>query len=199
MSDAPQPGAKAASRRWIYLLPALFFGALAVLFLFRLFAGDPHKLPSALIGQAAPATTLPALDGLRREGGAVPGFSTEELRGRVYVINVFASWCVPCRDEHPLLMEMAKAEPYASGKAVLLGLNYKDEAENARRFLAVLGNPYAAVGVDRSGRAGIEWGVYGVPETFVVDRAGRIIHKQVGPLNAATRPGFDRIVAEASR
>lgn len=193
------PEAAPAGRRWVYLLPVVIFAALALLFLFRLFAGDPRKLPSALIGQEAPATALPALDGLKREGAAVPGFSTEALRGKVYVLNVFASWCVPCRDEHPLLMEMAKGEPYASGKAMLLGLNYKDEGENARRFLAVLGNPYAAVGVDRSGRSGIEWGVYGVPETFVVDRDGKIIHKQVGPLSPAARPAFEKIVADAAR
>ena len=199
MADETQEAAEAPrKRRWLYLLPALFFGALSVLFLFRLFAGDPHKLPSALVGRPAPVTVLPGLEGLKREGAAVPGFSTEELKGKVFVLNVFASWCVPCRDEHPILMEMAKGEPYASGKAVLLGLNYKDEGENARRFLAVLGNPYAAVGVDRSGRAGIEWGVYGVPETFVIGRDGQILHKQVGPINAATRAGFAKAVADAA-
>jgi cytochrome c biogenesis protein CcmG, thiol:disulfide interchange protein DsbE len=181
MSDtepAPQSGGN-----WMFRLPLILFMALAILFMARLFAGDPARLPSALIGKPVPVTALPALDGLHRAGGAIPGFSTEALKGKVVVLNVFASWCGPCREEHPLLMQMAATTPFTSGQAILAGLNHKDEPENARRFLSVLGNPYQNVGADRSGRASIEWGVYGVPETFVIDREGLILMKHVGPLD----------------
>ena len=104
--------------------------------------------------------------------------------GRATIVNVFASWCAPCRVEHPFLVALADAPSVKAGKVV--GMNYKDEAENARRFLGALGNPYSAVGVDRSGRAAIEWGVYGVPETFVIGGDGRILEKHVGPLDAAS-------------
>jgi cytochrome c biogenesis protein CcmG, thiol:disulfide interchange protein DsbE len=175
----------APPNRWLFRLPLILFGALALLFLARLFAGDPARLPSALIGKPAPATELPALAGLQRGGVPLPGMSDAGFRDRVTVVNVFASWCGPCREEHPLLMQLASSAPFASGRAVLAGLNHKDEPENARRFLAVLGNPYGAVGTDRNGRASIEWGVYGVPETFVVNKAGVITYKHVGPLDLA--------------
>ncbi len=181
---APEPVVQPGNK-WIFRLPLILFAALAILFMARLFAGDPARLPSALIGKPAPVTVLPALEGLQRGGVALPGFSTEALRGKAVVLNVFASWCGPCREEHPLLMQLAAAAPFTTGKAVLAGLNHKDEPENARRFLSVLGNPYAVVGADRSGRTSIEWGVYGVPETFVIDREGLIIMKHVGPLDEA--------------
>jgi len=167
--------------RLVIFLPLILFGALALLFLFRLFAGDPQKLPSALIGKPAPTTNLPALPGLSRNGQPVPGISAANAPGEVTVLNVFASWCVPCRDEHPALIELDKQ---IAGKGVrLIGLNYKDRNEAALKFLAELGNPYSAVGVDASGRTGIDWGVYGVPETFVVRADGSIAYKYVGPLS----------------
>lgn len=179
--DETPPSAGGGKPRLAIFLPLILFGALAVLFLFRLFAGDPQKLPSALIGKAAPVTELPALTGLMRGGQQVPGIAASSAPGQVTVLNVFASWCVPCRDEHPALIELDKA---IAGKNVrLIGLNYKDRPEAALKFLAELGNPYTAVGRDPDGRKGIDWGVYGVPETFVVRADGTIAYKYVGPLS----------------
>jgi cytochrome c biogenesis protein CcmG/thiol:disulfide interchange protein DsbE len=165
-------------RRLLVLLPLIAFGLLAALFYGRLFSGDPSRLPSALIGHEAPVLDLPALDGLARDGAPVPGLESAALKGQVTVLNVFASWCAPCRDEHPLLVELSKQQGFR-----LVGLNYKDDAENARRFLGRFSNPFAAVGVDANGRAAIEWGVYGVPETFIVGKDGRIAYKYVGPID----------------
>jgi cytochrome c biogenesis protein CcmG/thiol:disulfide interchange protein DsbE len=181
-ADAPA----AKPRRWIFALPLILFGALAVLFLGRLFAGDPSKLPSALIGRPAPTAPLPALEGMRLDGQPIPGLDLAALKGKTVVVNVFASWCGPCRDEHPHLLALADAPAFREGRAVMAGLNYKDEPENARRFLNTLGNPYRVIGADRTGRASIDWGVYGVPETFLVDGEGRILHKHVGPLDAVS-------------
>jgi cytochrome c biogenesis protein CcmG/thiol:disulfide interchange protein DsbE len=178
MSDTSTPTG-AGRRRLLVLLPLIAFVALAALFYGRLFSGDPSRIPSALIGRPAPALDLPPLDGLARDGQPVPGLTSAGLKGEVTVLNVFASWCVPCRDEHPFLVELSKMPGFR-----LVGLNYKDEAENARRFLGRFGNPYAAVGVDAGGRAAIDWGVYGVPETFVIGRDGRIAYKFIGPIDA---------------
>jgi cytochrome c biogenesis protein CcmG, thiol:disulfide interchange protein DsbE len=164
-------------RRLLVLLPLVVFLALAALFFFRLGAGDPSRIPSALIGRAAPATELPAVAGLERNGQPVPGIMPADFKDAVTVLNVWASWCVPCRDEAPLLVKLA-----ADKRIRLVGINYKDQADNARRFLGRFGNPFAASGADASGRAAIEWGVYGVPETFIVGRDGRIAYKLVGPL-----------------
>jgi cytochrome c biogenesis protein CcmG/thiol:disulfide interchange protein DsbE len=153
------------------------FAALAILFLFRLGSGDPSRLPSALIGQPAPALVLPPVAGLERNGVAVPGLEPAAFRGEVTLVNVWASWCVPCHDEAPLLMQLAQ-----DGMLRIVGINYKDQPENARRFLGRYGNPFQAVGADPNGRASIEWGVYGVPETFLIDRQGRIAFKLVGPI-----------------
>lgn len=170
--------AEKSPRRWLMFVPLAIFAGLVLLFLFRLFAGDPSKLPSALIGKPAPLLTLPAVEGLMQDGRPMPGFGPAELQsGRPVLVNVFASWCAPCHQEHPFLMELAK-----EGRLTILGLNYKDKPENARRFLGRLGNPYVAVGVDPDGRSAIEWGVYGVPETFLVDGKGIIVFKHVGPL-----------------
>jgi len=174
------------TRRWLVMLPLIVFGVLAALFLLRLYGGDPSKLPSALIGRPAPATTLPALEGLTREGASVPGLDPSAFKGKVSVVNVWASWCVPCHDEAPLLVELAKDK-----RIQLVGINYKDQADNARRFLGRYGNPFAIVGVDGNGRASIEWGVYGVPETFVVGRDGTIVYKLVGPV---TPQNIDRVL-----
>ncbi len=165
--------------RMVVLLPLLLFGGLALLLLFRLFAGDPSIVPSALIGREVPQFTLQPLEGLNEAGAPVPGFSDTDLKGNgVALVNVWASWCVPCREEHPFLEALAR-----DGRFKLYGINYKDKAENARRFLGLYGNPFDAVGTDRNGRVGIDWGVYGVPETFVVDNEGRIVYKHIGPLN----------------
>ena len=167
-------------RRLMAMLPLLFFLVLAGIFYKQLAAGGASSdLPSALIGQIAPQTDLPPLEGLAEAGAAVPAFSGGLLKDKVSLVNVWASWCVPCRQEHPLLVELRK-----TGKVQIIGLNYKDKTENALRFLGQLGNPYDAVGVDPKGRGAIEWGVYGIPETFLVGPDGRIAFKHVGPLTA---------------
>jgi len=166
------------TRLWVVLLPLVLFVALAGVFLMQLLSGgDPSKIPSALIDKPAPQTALPALPGLMADGVPVPGLDPTDFAGRVTIVNVFASWCAPCRVEHPLLMRL-KAE---SG-ARMVGIDYKDQPENALRFLGTFGLPFDAVGVDTAGRAAIEWGVYGVPETFIVGPDGRIRYKFVGPL-----------------
>jgi cytochrome c biogenesis protein CcmG/thiol:disulfide interchange protein DsbE len=169
----------AGSRRRSVLvfIPLVVFLGLAALFLIRLGAGDISRIPSVLIGHPAPATMLPGVAGLERNGKPVPGLEADSFKGAVAVLNVWASWCVPCRDEAPLLLTLAR-DP----RVRILGVNYKDSAENARRFLARYGNPYVANGADLNGRASIEWGVYGVPETFVVGRDGRIAYKLIGPI-----------------
>ena len=173
-------------RRMLVLLPLLAFLALAALFMFRLGAGDPSRIPSALIGHVAPPTNLPPLPALERDGKAVPGIDSAEFKGEVTVLNVWASWCVPCREEAPLLLNLA-----ADRRLRVAGINYKDEADNARRFLGRYGNPFGIVGVDGNGRASIDWGVYGVPETFIVGRDGRISYKLVGGVTAAN---FDSVL-----
>jgi len=185
-------------RRVLVLLPLALFLGLAALFLFRLFAGDPALIPSALIGHPAPQTALPPIAGLDRNGAPLPGLDPANFKGAVTVVNVWASWCVPCRDEAPLLLQLSQDNRFR-----LIGINYKDEAENARRFLTRFGNPFAAAGADDSGRAGIEWGVYGVPETFVVGRDAKIAYKLVGPItadniDAVLRPQIEKALAAGS-
>jgi cytochrome c biogenesis protein CcmG, thiol:disulfide interchange protein DsbE len=170
MSDTPQ-----VKRNYFVFLPIIFFVALTAIFASQLLSGkDSSVLPSAFIGKAAPLTDLPPLD-----PAAPTGINSSDFIGRITVLNVFASWCAPCRQEHPFLIELAKDKRFA-----LVGLNYKDAAENATRFLAELGNPYATIGTDISGRAGIEWGVYGVPETYIIGKDGIIQYKHVGPVDA---------------
>jgi cytochrome c biogenesis protein CcmG, thiol:disulfide interchange protein DsbE len=171
--------------RLLYLLPAAIFVGLAILFVARLGGGDPSKVPSALIDKPAPVFNLAPLEGLVLDGKPVPGLSNEDLKGRVTVVNVWASWCAPCRQEHPLLMELAM-DPSIR----VVGINQKDNPDNARRFLGALGNPFAAVGADANGRASIEWGVYGVPETFIVGPDGTIRHKHIGALTPENMPAF---------
>jgi len=167
-------------RRFIFLLPLVGFLALATLFFVQLQGGgNSARLPSPLVGKPIPAFTLAELPGAQR-----PGFSDADLRlGKVTVVNVFASWCVPCRDEHPMLMELSKHEALAKAGVRIAGLAYKDEPAKSLGFLTQYGNPYALIGVDRSGRTGIDWGVYGVPETFVVKGDGTLAYKFVGPLS----------------
>jgi cytochrome c biogenesis protein CcmG, thiol:disulfide interchange protein DsbE len=158
---------------WVFLPLALFTG-LALMF-WKGLGGDPQEIPSALIGQAVSEFTLPEIPGL-----GVPGLASADLKtGKVSVVNVWASWCGPCRAEHPLLMDLAKQNSIA-----LVGINYKDKPANAAAFLARLGQPFARAGADEKGRAAIDWGVYGVPETFVVDGKGVIRFKWIGPLTA---------------
>jgi cytochrome c biogenesis protein CcmG/thiol:disulfide interchange protein DsbE len=180
------------SRRVVVALPLLVFIALAALLFFRLGSGDPSRLPSALIGKPAPSLSLSALDGLMRDGAPVPGLDPSKFKGQITLVNVWASWCLPCHAEHPQLMRLA-----ADRRLQLVGINYKDAAENARRFLGRYGNPFSAVGVDQNGRSAIEWGVYGVPELFLIGRDGRIAYKQVGPITDETLPELTREIEKA--
>jgi cytochrome c biogenesis protein CcmG/thiol:disulfide interchange protein DsbE len=185
-------------RRLIVLVPLVTFLGLVALFLIGLYSGDPSRIPSALIGQPAPQTNLPPVAGLERNGAPVPGIDAASFKGAVTVVNVWASWCVPCHDEAPLLMGLAQ-----DTRLRVIGINYKDEPDNARRFLGRYGNPFAAAGTDRNGRAAIEWGVYGVPETFVVGRDARIAYKLVGPitpdnLDTVLKPEIEKALAAGS-
>jgi len=202
MTDAAQNDAAAKARvgrrRLFVLLPLIVFLGLVLLFLIRLYAGDPSRIPSALIGHPAPQTDLPPVAGLDRNGAAVPGIDPASFKGAVTLVNVWASWCVPCHDEAPLLMQLA-----GDNRLRVIGINYKDEPDNARRFLGRYGNPFAAAGADRTGRAAIEWGVYGVPETFIVGRDGRIAYKLVGPITAENlaavlKPEIEKALAAGS-
>ncbi len=176
-------------RRLILLLPALLFAGLALLF-FKGLSGDPSTLPSALINKPVPVFALPAVAGL-----GLPGVGDQDLKaGRVSVVNIWASWCGPCRQEHALLMQLAQRDDIT-----LLGINNKDDPENARRFLGALGQPFSAVGADRDGRVTIDWGGYGVPETFIIDGQGMIRHKHVGPLTAADLTGDFAVRIEAAK
>jgi cytochrome c biogenesis protein CcmG, thiol:disulfide interchange protein DsbE len=162
-----------------FLLPLIVFAALVALLASGL-RHDPRKLPSALIGQPAPAFDLPRLDASERT------VSSASLRGQVWILNVWASWCEACRDEHALLMDFA-----TRGNAPIYGLNYRDERAPALQWLADAGNPYLMTLMDRDGRTGIDFGVYGVPETFVIDRAGVVRYRLAGPL---TRKTLDTVI-----
>jgi cytochrome c biogenesis protein CcmG/thiol:disulfide interchange protein DsbE len=177
MPDGPK---KFRRTNILVLLPLIVFIALAALFFYRLGSGDPSRIPSALIGHPVPATDLPPLPGIERDGKTVPGLSTATFHGAVTVVNVWASWCVPCHDEVPFLERLSKDK-----RIQLVGINYKDAPDNARRFLNRYGNPFSASGRDDNGRTAIDWGVYGVPETFLVGRDGKIAYKLVGPIDAA--------------
>jgi len=155
-------------RRIGYLIPGVAFVALVVLLAIGL-TRDPTIVPSPLIGKHIPEFSLPPLP------GRTDGLSNADLANKVSLVNVFASWCLACRDEHPLFMEMQ-----AQGILPIQGINYKDRPEDAERWLAQLGDPYTRIGADRDGRAAIEWGVYGVPESFLVDGNGRIVYKHIG-------------------
>jgi cytochrome c biogenesis protein CcmG/thiol:disulfide interchange protein DsbE len=180
-------------RKFVVLLPLILFAALAAAFLAQLMSGrDTSVVPSALIGQQAPVTHLPPL-----QGTGLPGLNSHDFAGKVTLVNVWASWCAPCRQEHPLLMALAQ-----DGRIQIGGLNYKDKPENARRFLGELGNPYGAIGIDNNGRTAINWGVYGVPETFLVGHDGTILFKHVGPLSpaaieASLMPQIEKALAAA--
>jgi cytochrome c biogenesis protein CcmG/thiol:disulfide interchange protein DsbE len=176
MSASAEKDITPPSRRLFVLLPLAAFLALAALFYFRLGA-DPSRIPSVLIGHPVPATELPPVPGLIRDNKPVPGMTAAGFAGAVSLVNVWGSWCIPCRDEAPLLMQIAR-----DTRIRMVGINQRDDPDNARRFLGVYGNPFSAVGFDRNGRASIEWGVYGVPETFLVGRDGKIAYKLIGPI-----------------
>ncbi len=164
-SKAPRTGS-----RLIALVPLGVFLLIGV-FLAAGLTLNPREIPSPLIGKPAPEFRLPPVQ------GRILGLSSADLNGEVSLVNVFASWCVACRTEHPLLMELKM-----SGVVAIHGLNYKDRPEDAEQWLNELGDPYTRIGADINGRVAIDWGVYGVPETFVIDRNGRIVHKVIGPL-----------------
>ena len=179
-------------RRLLFLLPVLIFVGVGIGLAVGL-TRDPSTLPSALIDHPVPTFELPPI-----AGRAGPGFSSADLEGGVSLVNVFASWCVPCRVEHPLLMALADQG------VTIYGINYKDPADKAAGWLAELGDPYRAIGADQDGRVAIDWGVYGVPETFVIDRAGRIRYRFVGPLQPRDieeilRPMLEQLEREKPR
>jgi cytochrome c biogenesis protein CcmG/thiol:disulfide interchange protein DsbE len=195
-AEAPHPAApqqsashpRKAGRFWLFL-PLLGFLALAILFFFRLGAGDPSRIPSALLNKPVPDFSLPPI-----AVGQGSGLVDEDLATGVHVVNVWGSWCGPCRLEHPILMRLA-----ADTRFSMAGINQKDLPENATRFLGAFGNPFDRIGADPDGRASIEWGVYGVPETFLV-RDGIIVHKFVGPLTeesvaAELMPALEKALA----
>lgn len=176
---AAQVPSPAPNRRRILIVPGLVVAALTGLFYFALKKGDPSKIPSALIGKPVPQVTFIPVEGLVEAGNPVPAFDPKTLAGGTpTVVNFWASWCLPCVDEHPLLIELAKRTG-----VTIVGVNYKDQPVNARRFLSRYGNPFKAVGADPAGSGAIEWGVYGMPETFVVDGRGIIVYKHVGPIS----------------
>src|SRR4051794_38759296 len=198
MQPAKEARRRASLSRAVLFVPLLAFLTLAALFVIRLGTGDPSRIPSALIGHPAPQVRLPALAGLERNGSPVPGLDAASFKGEVTVLNVWASWCVPCHDEAPLLVKLA-----GDKRIRIAGINYKDQPDNARRFLGRYGNPFAANGADNNGRASIEWGVYGVPETFIVGRDGRIAYKLIGPitpenLEAVLKPQIEKALAAGS-
>ena len=182
--------ARTGRKAWL-ALPLLLFLALVALFYFRLGSGDPSRVPSALLNKPVPDFSLPPL----RVGEA--GLSDEDLASGVHLVNFWASWCAPCRLEHPFLMQLAQDKRFQ-----LVGINYKDVPENAERFIGALGNPFEKIGADREGKTGIDWGVYGLPETFVV-KDGIIVHKFIGPLSeeGLTRdlmPAIEKALAAGS-
>ncbi|ACL55226.1 DsbE family thiol:disulfide interchange protein [Methylobacterium nodulans] len=195
MSATEESEGASPRRGLLFLLPLLVFAALAGLFLGRLLTTgyDPSAVPSALIGKPVPAFSLPALTGLTADGQPVPGLSSDDLKGKVTVLNVWASWCTPCQAEHPMLMRLSQ------DGVNLVGIDYKDAPENGRRFLGRHGNPFRAVGMDESGRTGIDFGVYGVPETFVIGPDGRIRDKLVGILTPENYAGFLEKVRAAAK
>ena len=186
MSVTTDQGATTKRRTILVLLPLVAFIGLAALFYIRLWAGDASRIPSALIGQPAPKTDLPPLAGLDRDGKAIPGLNSENFIGQVTLVNVWASWCIPCADEVQYLDRLARDKRFK-----LVGINYKDSPDNARRFLNRYGNPFVANGTDQNGRTSIDWGVYGVPENFIIGKDGHIAYKLVGPV---TPDNIDTVV-----
>lgn len=198
-AERPQPRS-----RLIVALPLVLFAALAAFFLWKLeTGGDPNALPSVLLGKPAPAFALKPVAVPLADGSAMPGLAAADLRapgpGKVTIVNFWASWCVECRTEHETLKRL-KSDP----RVRLVGIAYKDEPQNAARWLTDMGNPYVATGLDLNGRVGIDWGVYGVPETYVVRADGVIAYKFIGPLSdgavkAVLGPKIDEALAAVAR
>lgn len=187
MSESEGNAAGGGTRMRIILaaLPLVVFIALALIFWTQLNSGrDISEIPSALIGTKAPWRNLDPLAGATRDGAPVPALTTETGKGKLMLVNFWASWCVPCRQEHPVILKLSK-DP----RITVVGVNYKDRSENALRFLGELGNPFAAIGLDPAGRMAIDWGVYGIPESYLVGPDGTILYKRVGPFD-------DRSLAE---
>jgi cytochrome c biogenesis protein CcmG/thiol:disulfide interchange protein DsbE len=189
VSETHDVAAPPARRSLLLILPVIVFAVLAGVMFLRLRSGaDPSALPSAMIGKPAPSFDLPAVPGLAKDGAPVPGLSSADLKGGVTVLNVFASWCAPCQVEHPMLMRLAR-EPGIR----LVGIDYKEPNPAAgQKFLARHGVPFSAVGADAEGRAAIDFGVYGVPETFIIGPDGVIRDKIVGIL---TPENFSSVLA----
>ncbi|MBP1888292.1 DsbE family thiol:disulfide interchange protein [Sinorhizobium mexicanum] len=181
MTEAPhenRPESRGISRYAPALIPLVVFSGIAATAAKILYDQDFHgkniaEIPSALIGTKAPSLNLPPL-----EGSSVPALTDEAVNGKLTLVNVFASWCIPCRDEHPILKRLAE-----DGRLNIVAINYKDRPENALRFLGELGNPYRAIGVDPNGKEAIDWGVYGIPESYLVAPDGTILYKRVGPFD----------------
>ena len=178
--DQPKSGGGTA-RYLLALIPLIVFACIAlavgkVMYDQEVHGTDISAIPSALIGTKAPKLALPRL-----EGSNLPALTDDAIKGKLTLVNVFASWCIPCRDEHPVLKELAK-----DGRLNIVAINYKDTSENALRFLGELGNPYNAIGIDPNGSAAIDWGVYGIPESYLVAPDGTILYKQVGPFTATS-------------
>ena len=169
MSAVEEPGRRKG--RILALVPISIFAIVGGAFYWGLVNND-DRLPSTLIGKVAPEFDLPPIE------GRADGLSTADLKGEVSIVNVWASWCVPCRVEMPLLNELADRD-----EVPIFGINYKDRPEEALGFLSELGDPYTRIGADRNGRVSIDWGVYGLPETFVIDAEGQIVYKHIGPFN----------------
>lgn len=183
MTDAetPQDERRPGALRYLMAaLPLLIFAVLALIFWSQLNSGrDVSEIPSALIGTKAPMLAMPPLEGAATPSGEpVPALDDAAVKGKLTLVNVWASWCVPCRQEHPIILELSK-DPRLN----VVGINYKDRNENALRFLGELGNPFSAIGVDPNGKAAINWGVYGIPESFLVAADGTILYKRAGPFD----------------
>ncbi|AKI03013.1 periplasmic protein thiol:disulfide oxidoreductase, DsbE subfamily [Hoeflea sp. IMCC20628] len=193
------PAAPNRKRALIAYLPLALFIALAGVFLYQLGSGkDASEIPSVLIGSQAPSLSLPPLEGLIADGKPVPALTDAAIAGKLSLVNVWASWCVPCRQEHPVLLELSQ-DP----RLELVGINYKDKNDNALRFLGELGNPFSAVGIDPVGKSAIDWGVYGIPETYLVAPDGEILFKQIGPFTTESLrdkllPAIEKAMAPAS-
>ena len=172
-------GGGTRTRLILAALPLAIFLGLALIFWMQLNSGrDISEIPSALIGTKAPYRDLKPLVGAMKDGAPMPALTAQTGKGKLTLVNFWASWCVPCRQEHPVILELSK-DP----RLTVVGVNYKDGAENALRFLGELGNPFSAIGLDPVGKMAIDWGVYGIPESYLVGPDGTILYKKVGPFD----------------
>jgi cytochrome c biogenesis protein CcmG/thiol:disulfide interchange protein DsbE len=178
-TEGTAQGAGTRTRLILAALPLAIFLGLALIFWTQLNSGrDISEIPSALIGTKAPFRDLEPLAGATKDGAVVPALTAEAVKGKLTLVNFWASWCVPCRQEHPVILSLSK-DP----RLTVVGVNYKDGSENALRFLGELGNPFSAIGLDPVGKMAIDWGVYGIPESYLVGPDGTILYKKVGPFD----------------